>query len=247
MSRQESVYEGLLTYVKNTYHNEPVHPWVKYPKIMVLQHDDSKKIYGFFDHEAGTGKVNAITLKPSDPLLIDFLIQEEGFSRSQSIGRGRWLTVDLDGTVPLETVCRLVDGSFLTTATPKTRQKYRPPKEWVVPSNLKYFDSTTMFEETDVSVWKQGRGIKKDDIVFLYAGQPVSAILYKCIVEETDIPYNRHFEGTPIMTLMTIRLLRRYPRDRFTFDRLKGDYGVGAIRGPRGIPDRLSEDLNREE
>ena len=86
------------------------------------------------------------------PLLIDFLVREEGFSRSQSFGRGRWLTVGLDGTVPLETVCYLVNGSFLTTAAPKTRQKYRPPKEWVVPSNLKHFDSTTMFDETDVSV-----------------------------------------------------------------------------------------------
>jgi len=121
----------------------------------------------------------------------------------------------------------------------------RRGKEWVVPSNLKYFDSTTMFDATDKAVWKHGKGIKKDDIVYLYASQPVSAILYKCIVEETDIPYNRYFEGTPIMTLMTIRLLKRYPRDRFTFDLLRSEYGVGAIRGPRGIPDRLSEDLNR--
>jgi hypothetical protein len=44
---------------------------------------------------------------------------------------------------------------------------------------------------------------------------------------------------------MKIRLLKRYPQDRFSFKVLNDDYGIFAVRGPRGIPKSLSEDLNR--
>ena len=36
---------------------------------------------------------------------------------------------------------------------------------------------------------------------------------------------------------------KRYPHDRFTFDRLGRDYGIFAVRGPRGIPEDLSKAL----
>ena len=44
------------------------------------------------------------------------------------------------------------------------------------------------FEEAEEILWKQGSGIKKGDTVFLYVAAPVSAILYRCLVTETDIP-----------------------------------------------------------
>ena len=34
------------------------------------------------------------------------------------------------------------------------------------------------FENTDEIHWKQGPGIKKGDIVYMYVASPVSAILY---------------------------------------------------------------------
>lgn len=42
-----------------------------------------------------------------------------------------------------------------------------------------------------------------------------------------------------------IRPLKRYKPDKFTFDRLKDEYGIFAIRGPRGIPHSLSEALKK--
>ena len=43
---------------------------------------------------------------------------------------------------------------------------------------------------------------------------------------------------------MTIKLEKRYPADKFTFQTLKNEYEIFAVRGPRGIPKKLSEDLN---
>ena len=70
------------------------------------------------------------------------------------------------------------------------RLMIRPPKEWLIPSNPKYYDIIHAFDDTDEIDWKQGAGIKTGDTVFMYVGSPVSAVLYKCKVTETDIPYS---------------------------------------------------------
>lgn len=78
----------------------------------------------------------------------------------------------------------------------------------------------------------------------MYVASPVSAILYKCKVMETDIPYKYADENLTISALMKIKLLKRYKPEKFTFDILKDEYGIYAIRGPRGIPNSLSAALN---
>ena len=77
----------------------------------------------------------------------------------------------------------------------------------------------------------------------MYVAAPVSAILYKCRVAETDIPYRYDDGNVHMKALMKIELQRRYPPDRFTFDILGKEYGIFAVRGPRGIPNSLSEAL----
>ena len=44
---------------------------------------------------------------------------------------------------------------------------------------------------------------------------------------------------------MKIKLLKRYKPTDFTFERLKTEYGIFAVRSPRGIPDSLSEALKK--
>ena len=125
----------------------------------------------------------------------------------------------------------------------KKKEKVRLPKEWIIPSNPKYYDIIHAFDDTEVIDWKQGAGIRKGDTVFMYVGAPVSAVLYKCEVTETNIPYQYRDRNLTITELMKIRLLKRYAADRFTFEVLKKEYGIFAVRGPRGIPDSLSAAL----
>ena len=42
---------------------------------------------------------------------------------------------------------------------------------------------------------------------------------------------------------MKIKLLMRYDPEQFPFERLKSDYDIFAVRGLRGIPENLSQDL----
>jgi hypothetical protein len=46
---------------------------------------------------------------------------------------------------------------------------------------------------------------------------------------------------------MRFRFLKRYAPDRFTFEVLKNEYEIFAVRCPRGIPQKLSEALKQYE
>lgn len=240
----------LYGYVKKKYSAEPEYLWMRYPGYAVFRHSDNDKWFGIVmdvrrDKLGAEGEepVDVLNVKLRDAPAVDFLIRQPGYYRGYHISRGNWVSILLDGTVPFETICRLLDESYANTASKEKTRKIRPPKEWVIPANPKYYDIESAFEQSDVIEWKQGSGIIKGDTVFMYVAAPVSAILYKCEVVETDIPF-RYDDGNVRMTaLMKIALRKRYPRDRFTFDILGRDYGIYAVRGPRGIPDSLSEAL----
>ena len=57
---------------------------------------------------------------------------------------------------------------------------------------------------------------------------------------ETDIPCSFKSEHVRIDSLMKIRLEKRYGEEEFPFRVLKEEYGIRAVRGPRGIPEALS-------
>ena len=240
--------EEIFRYVKKKYGVEPDYPFSTAYGFPVLRHEDSRKWFAIImdvqKDKLGlmeTGRVDIINVKLSDPLLADMLIAMPGYH----ISRGNWISILLDGTVPFEDICRWIDESYVVTASKQKRQKFRPPKEWLVPANPKYYDIEHAFDNVIEIDWKQGNGIRTGDTVFMYAAAPVSAILYKCKVTETDIPYDYRDESLTITALMKIKLLKRYKPSVFTFEKLRDEYGIFAIRGPRGVPHSLSEALKK--
>ena len=253
MKKSASSLRGeVFAYAKKKYNTKPEYLWEKYPDYAVLRHDDNQKWYGLIMNipynkidSAKDGNVDILNVKLDDPLLIDMLTHEQkGYYVGYHISRGNWLSIVLDGTVDLKSVFELLDTSYKVTASKQKKQKLRPPKEWLIPANPKYYDIIHAFDEKDTIDWKQGSGIKKGDTVFLYAGAPVSALLYKCKVTEIDIPYDYHTEGLTITKLMKIKLQKSYKLEQFPFKRLKEEYDILAVRGPRGIPNSLSNALN---
>ncbi len=244
--------QTVFEYIKKKYKTLPEYPWRTYDSNAVFRHDDNKKWFALvMDVQRdklglpGTDLVDVINLKVDDLFFRDMIIQEDGIMPAWHMNKMHWITVLLDGTVPDEKVKELIDMSFMATASAKKKQKIRPPKEWIIPSNPKYYDIIHAFDDENVINWKQGAGIRKGDTVFLYVGAPVSAVLYKCRVTETGIPYQYQDGKLTISALMKIKLQKRYSPDQFTFEVLKSEYRIFAVRGPRGIPDSLSEALNR--
>ncbi len=191
----------------------------------------------------GEERVDILNVKLADTAYADMLIHQKGYFKGYHISRGNWVSVLLDGTVPMKDVQSLLAESYVVTSKKYRKPKERPPKEWLVPANPKHYDVIHAFDDKAEIDWKQGRGIIVGDTVFLYATAPVSAILFKCSVTKTDIPFDYAEKGLTITALMKIKLLKRYKPDEFPFALLKGEYGIYAVRGPRGIPHSLSEML----
>ena len=125
----------------------------------------------------------------------------------------------------------------------KDYDSYDTKKEWLVPANPKYYDVMNAFNNQDIITWKQSNNINEGDIVYLYVAVPYSAIMFKCEVVETNIPYQYKDKNLSIKRVMKIKLLKRYKQDEFTFKKLK-EYGIRAVRGPRSVTSKLSQKLN---
>ena len=240
----------IFDYIKKKYKISPEYPWRRDNTSAVFRHTDNHKWFALVMTVQGSRLgladntwTDVINLKIDDLFYRDLVLREEGILPAYHMNKLHWISVLLDGTVPDDQVCELVDISFLATASAKQKEKVRPAKEWIIPSNPRYYDIIHAFDETDIIDWKQGAGIRKGDTVFLYVGAPVSAVLYKCKVTETGIPYQYQDKNLTITALMKIRLLKRYPPEQFTFERLKSEFGIYAVRGPRGIPNSLSAAL----
>ena len=252
MSRKLTVREKIYGYVKKKYGSEPEYLWRRFPDYAIFRHEDNQKWYGLIMNVPrkklgmpGEDRVDLLNVKLDDLLLADMLVQREGFLPGYHLNRGNWISILLDGTVPMKEIREMIDLSYRTTASAKKKQKLRPPKEWIVPANPKYYDIVHAFDEREEIEWKQGAGIQTGDTVFMYVAAPVSAILYQCTVTETDIPFTYSDKNVSMTALMKIRLRKRYAPDRFNFEKLKSDYGIIAVRGPRGIPNRLSSALKK--
>ena len=250
MSRRLTVREKICGYVKRKYGSEPEYLWRRFPDYAVFRHKDNRKWYGLIMDVPrknlglpGEGHVDIVNVKLEDLLLADMLVQQDGYFRGYHISRGNWISVLMDGTVPIKDIEKMIDMSYQATSPANKKQKNRPPKEWIVPANPKYYDIVHAFDDQDEIDWKQGAGIRTGDTVYMYVAAPVSAILYKCVVTETDIPFAYSDKNVSMTALMKIRLKKRYDPDRFTFEKLKNEYGIFAVRGPRGVPNRLVQAL----
>ena len=245
--------DSVFEYIKKKYKTSPEYLWKRYPEYAVFRHADNNKWFALQAAVPGDKlgidrdePVQIINVKVDDIFFRDMLINQEGIIPAYHMNKQHWITVLLDGSVKQEQVFDLIDASYMATASAKKKQKIRPPKEWIIPSNPKYYDIVHAFDEIDEIDWKQGAGIKEGDTIFMYVGAPVSAILYKCKVTKTDIPYRYQDDNLTIKALMKIKLLKRYEPDKFTFGTLKDKYGIFAVRGPRGITNSLSSDLNKK-
>ncbi len=242
--------KAVFEYIKKKYKVSPEYPWAKYDNNAVFRHTDNRKWFALLMDvqrdklgQNGNDYVDVVNLKVDDMFFRDMLIRQDGILPAWHMNKQHWITVLLDGTVPQDKVFDLIDMSFMATASAKKKEKVRGPKEWIIPANPKFYDIIHAFDNENEIDWKQGSGIKVGDTVFIYVAAPVSAIMYKCKVTETDIPYKYRDKNLTIKALMKIRLLKRYDPGAFTFDVLKEAYGIFAVRGPRGIPHSLSEAL----
>lgn len=251
--------KDVLTYVKKEYGTIPEHLWKSYPEHEVLRHkpqpgEKKAKWYGLImrvkrstiglEGVDGEDEIDILNLKCNSEML-SLLQMSKGYLPAYHMNKANWITVLLDGTVPFDNIKQLIDESYYMTASAKEkRKKLRVgPKDWIIPANPKYYDVIQAFEEKEIIDWKQSSDIRVGDMVYMYVGAPYSALMYKCKAVEVDIPYRFEADYLSIKKLMKIQLLCKYGSGFMPFERMKKEFGVYAVRGPRSMPNSLKQVL----
>ena len=228
----------VIKYIEKQYKDKPEFLWPKYPNYGAIRNKNTKKWYAVIMNVDGSkvgldkGEVEIIDVK-ADSNTIQSLKNNKGFHEAYHMNKAYWLTIILNDSLDDEIIFSLIDYSY---------NQMEESDEWLVPANPKYYDMFNCFDKDNKLLWKQSRDIHVGDIVYLYVGAPVSAILYKCLVEETDIPYEYKDKNLSMNRVMSLSLLKRYKQDKYTYEYLN-EIGVKFVRGQRRLSKKITEKL----
>ena len=237
--------ERLADALSRRYGDSPDDPWSgRYPGIGVFRRDGGRKWYAIVMNLDGAkvgrpGTRCDVMAIRAGAARVGKLLTIHGFLPAYHMNRKNWVSVVLDDTVPDAVVlAELAAARELVGSGAKTSA----PGVWLVPANPRFYDVVGAFEKDDVIMWKQSTAIRTGDTVYLYVGAPFSAILYRCLVVETDIPFEYADDNVRMDHVMKLRRLSKFSPEDFPFSALKR-HGVNAVRGPRRIPESLGSVL----
>lgn len=133
--------------------------------------------------------------------------------------------------------------------------------DWIIPCNPKYYDVFGAFDKMETIDWRQtAKNIEPGDAVYIYVGEPVQAIVFKCRVLETLIPPETYdvsdaeFNLTdpeeelgPYHINMRLKLVCKFPTDAITMKKMR-DVGIkGNVQSPRRVTEELMELIKEYE
>ncbi len=233
--------------IRETYGDVPDHPFERFPSYAAFRCPANRKWYALImditkDRLTGSSAeaCEIINIR-TGPQKTEELLGLPGFYPAYHMNHAGWVSILLDETVADETILDLAGRSreAVMAAGGKT------PGErsfWIVPGNPKYYDIEAHFQKKKDITWKQSSRIRPGDIVYMYVAAPVSAVRWKCIVRESDIPYSFRNEDVTMKYVMRLDVLKEYPPAYCPFPKLN-EFGIKAVRGPRTAPPVLIDYL----
>ncbi len=244
--------EKIFDYCKEKYGACPEYLWARYPDCAVLRNKDNKKWFAITMDVSkktlgliGDEKVGIINVK-SDEIGREFLLRQKGFFPAYHMNKMSWITVLLDGSVPLKQIEALIEESVILITQKKVKKEYRlQPKSFLAPINPKSYDIVKEIKKGDTFLLKQRGNVIVGDTVYVYVAAPYSAVKYKCSVDKTDVPYEYGENGANKGKAMQVKATYVYADDEFVFKRLN-TFGVMTVRGQRGVPYGLRKALEKE-
>lgn len=120
----------VIDYIEETYDIKPEYLW-KDSESAALRHKADKKWFGVImpgiawkklgaDRE---GAVDILNVK-CDPIILPSLLDGHGLFPGYHMNKQHWISIALDGSVPMEKAIWLIDSSYLLTLkTAKTEKK----------------------------------------------------------------------------------------------------------------------------
>lgn len=235
--------ESVFSFAKTQYHTEPEFPWANTPDAAVFRHENGKW-YALMMHISKrklglpSDEICGVLNLKCDPMMLGSMLMQQGFFPAYHMNKNSWLTVLLDGSVPEDQVFSAIRMSYALIAAKAGKKHRTAPKAWLIPANPKFENIAESFRKDPEIFWKQSGAFIVGDTVYIYEGKPIGAVTFCCTVTEINIPCHYHQNGLDMDTVMRLQLCGTFSQNQFPLDRLR-DFGVSAIRGPRGIPDEL--------
>lgn len=233
----------IIKYIKDKYNDDLEFLWKKFDDDAIWRNKNNNKWYGVlltvkaskFGIES-LDTVEVIDLRYSKDKIKEAIDNKKIFP-GYHMNKDSWITIILDGSMDTKEIFKYIDNSYNIIAK---------PTEWIIPANPKYFDVISYLNANDTVTWHQANNIHIGDIVYIYVGAPFSALMYKCIVKNVDIPSNYKDDSFTFKKAMTVDVVERYKEDKYPYSKLK-ECGVSFIRGPRTITQELSKELNKND
>ncbi len=214
------------------YQVNPEFLWEKFPGYGVFRSKRTDKWFGAIMNidkskisPSETGEIEVLNVKLGEET--SKYLKQKGIYPAYHFKNKSWVSIILDDTLTDKGIMKLIKISYELADNKEA---------WIFPANPKYYDIMGAFDETDTITWWQPNNIINGDTVYLYITKPYQAIMFKCMVVDTNLPYDKR-------KIMKIKLLKRYSKDEFTFEKLK-ESGVTSVRSPRRIPLKAIKKLN---
>ena len=114
--------DKVVEAITSSYGYEPEHLWRQYPNYAVFRHPASKKWFAAL-MDITTDKLGLPGHDPvwvldvkCDPVMLPALLREAGFYPAYHMSKAQWISVLLDGSVPLERILPLIELSYGSVA-----------------------------------------------------------------------------------------------------------------------------------
>lgn len=126
---------------------------------------------------------------------------------------------------------------------------------WTAICNIKKYNVEDVFKKLNTIDWKQTTNVEIGDIIYIYVGQPIGAIKYKCKVNKVNLPVceidDSEFviDGRPFENksrYMEIELLYEYGENAPTYKELLQN-GLKTVQGPSKVSNELESFLSKFE
>lgn len=115
----------IFQYILKNYRVSPQYLWEKYPNYAVFKHPHNQKWFGFIadlpckklsipEKDYPDAIIDILVIK-ADPAAIPTLLNNEGYHPAYHMNKTHWISIRLDGTVPEEEICYLLNESYKLT------------------------------------------------------------------------------------------------------------------------------------
>lgn len=115
---QSGYSQSVIEYARNTYGDELEFLWEKFPKNAILRRKDNRKWYaalltisrsklGAFPDE----EIEVLDLRAAPEAIPDMVDGKRVFA-GYHMNKKHWITLPLDGTLPAEEICAMLDTSY---------------------------------------------------------------------------------------------------------------------------------------